>query len=357
MNEFLSKSAFRGDAPAAADAAALVDRKELALVAVERTHMPMVVTDPRRDDNPVVLANQAFLDLTGYTVDEVIGRNCRFMQGPETAASAVNDIRSGVAAGKHHVTTELLNYRKDGSTFWNRLCISPVCDEEGVPLYYFASQQDVSDKYRVRELEGERHRLLMEVDHRSMNALALVNSFMQLSTGDTTAGYAAAVTGRIDTLARVHRKLAASGWSGSNLRDLIEGEIPFALSDRVEIAGPTIEIPALLIQPFALIVHELMANALIHGALRTAQGRISICWTLSPENSIRLEWCETGGNEGPAEKTAEHGIGLSLVESLVEQQLGGQTWSFRSTSGVDRVVVVPLPTLQHMISDPHRSES
>ncbi len=140
MTDISFKPAFHGDAPAAADPAALIDRSELALVAVERTRMPMVVTNPRRDDSPLVLANQAFLDLTGYTASEVIGRNCRFMQGPETSQSSIDIIRRGVADGEHHVTTDLVNYRKDGSSFWNRLCISPVCDEVGELLYYFASQ-------------------------------------------------------------------------------------------------------------------------------------------------------------------------------------------------------------------------
>lgn len=76
-----SKPSFIGDPPAAAGPDALPDRRELALVAVERTRMPMVVSDPRQPDAPIVLANQAFLDLTGYTSDEVLGRNCRSCKG------------------------------------------------------------------------------------------------------------------------------------------------------------------------------------------------------------------------------------------------------------------------------------
>ena len=68
-------TSFEGDSPVAADADVLDDRRELALVAVERTRMPMVITDPRKPDNPIVLANQAFLDLTGYDASEVLGRN------------------------------------------------------------------------------------------------------------------------------------------------------------------------------------------------------------------------------------------------------------------------------------------
>ena len=126
---------FEGDWPAAADATAIGDRKELALVAVERTCMPMVVTDPRQADNPIVLANAAFLELTGYRAHEVLGRNCRFLQGPKTDPIDVDTIRQGIAAGSDQVSVELLNYRKDVSTFSNELGLNRITDDCGQLLY------------------------------------------------------------------------------------------------------------------------------------------------------------------------------------------------------------------------------
>ena len=73
---------------------------------LQRTRMPMVVTDARRHDHPIVLANQAFLDLTGYTADEVVGRNCRFLQGPDTSEAALEAIRQGLEADEHFVSAE-----------------------------------------------------------------------------------------------------------------------------------------------------------------------------------------------------------------------------------------------------------
>jgi PAS domain S-box-containing protein len=129
--------------------------------------------------------HQAFLDLTGYTAEEVIGRNCRFLQGPDTCAAGVERIRQGLAEGRD-VDVELLNYRKDGATFINQLAISPVIDKDGTLLYYFGSQKDVTERRRAELLEQSERRLLMEVDHRTMNALAVVQSIVRMSRGDVT---------------------------------------------------------------------------------------------------------------------------------------------------------------------------
>jgi PAS domain S-box-containing protein len=116
--------------------------------AVRATRMPMIVTDPHQFDNPIVFANNAFLALTGYERFEVVGRNCRFLQGPETSPEAVARIRAAVR-DEAAVTIDLLNYRKDGTTFRNALYMGPVHDDSGALRYFFASQLDVSERYAL----------------------------------------------------------------------------------------------------------------------------------------------------------------------------------------------------------------
>ncbi|MCO8171438.1 histidine kinase famiy protein [Pseudomonas sp. 21LCFQ02] len=117
--------------------------KNIFFAAVETTRMPMIVTDPNRPDNPILFANKAFLNMTGYSSEEVLGHNCRFLQGPETDPEMVRSVREAIAQRKD-VSTEILNYRKDGSSFWNALFISPIFNENGDLIYFFASQLDVS---------------------------------------------------------------------------------------------------------------------------------------------------------------------------------------------------------------------
>ena len=127
------------------DGDALADdhRDDIVFAAIETTRMPMLVTDPRRPDNPIVFTNRAFVAMTGYQQAELIGRNCRFLQGDATDPAAIAEIRQAIA-GQRECSVEILNYRKDGSTFWNALFVSPVFNKSGALVYYFASQLDVS---------------------------------------------------------------------------------------------------------------------------------------------------------------------------------------------------------------------
>ena len=109
--------------------------------AVRTTRMPMAITDPHQDDNPIVFVNDAFCRLTGYSREEIIGRNCRFLQGAETDQEQVLRIRTAIAQ-RIPVEATLLNYKKSGETFWNRLLVSPVFDDANELIYFFASQYD-----------------------------------------------------------------------------------------------------------------------------------------------------------------------------------------------------------------------
>ena len=121
----------------------LDQRGTVFFAALQMTRMPMILTDPRQDDNPIVFSNKAFLDLTGYEEAEVVGRNCRFLQGADTDRETVRELREAVAA-EEAISIEILNYRRDGSAFWNAVFVAPVYDADGQLIYFFASQLDVT---------------------------------------------------------------------------------------------------------------------------------------------------------------------------------------------------------------------
>jgi PAS domain S-box-containing protein len=104
-----------------------------------------VVSNPRLADNPIVECNDAFTALTGYTRDEIIGRNCRFLAGHETEPWLTERLRAGIR-NLQPVMTEILNYRKDGSPFRNAVMIAPIFDSAGDLEYFLGSQMEVADE-------------------------------------------------------------------------------------------------------------------------------------------------------------------------------------------------------------------
>ena len=162
--------------------------------AVRATRMPMVVTNPREADNPIVFVNDAFCRLTGHARQEILGRNCRFLQGPESDPAAVARIRAAVAVPEP-IEIDVRNHRKDGSTFWNRLLVAPVRDARGTLQYFFASQFDVSAEHdllamRTRELAEAKDKLQAETAEREQAEAALRQSHKMEAVGQLTGGIA-----------------------------------------------------------------------------------------------------------------------------------------------------------------------
>ena len=109
---------------------------------IDASPIAMVVTDPRKPDNPIEYANDAFCALTGYSKEEIIGRNCRFLAGEETDQLVRAEIRSAVAE-QRPVLVEVLNYRRDGSAVRNGVLIAPLFDADGKLEFFLGSQVDL----------------------------------------------------------------------------------------------------------------------------------------------------------------------------------------------------------------------
>ncbi|WP_164701591.1 GAF domain-containing SpoIIE family protein phosphatase [Modestobacter sp. KNN46-3] len=118
--------------------------------AVVATDIAFTITDPRQEDDPLVWVNPSFTRMSGYGYEESVGRNCRFLQGPATEQKAVDDLRQALA-DEQPITTTLLNYRKDGTAFWNQVSITPVFDGEGSLVSFVGVQTDVTERVRVED--------------------------------------------------------------------------------------------------------------------------------------------------------------------------------------------------------------
>ena len=110
---------------------------------VAASPLAMVITNPKRPDNPIEIANAAFCRLTGYAEREIVGRNCRFLAGAETEPAVRQQVRNAVEA-KRPVLVDILNYRRDGTPFRNGVMIAPLLDGDGKLSYFLGSQVDLA---------------------------------------------------------------------------------------------------------------------------------------------------------------------------------------------------------------------
>jgi PAS domain S-box-containing protein len=341
--------------------------------AVRATRMPMVITDPSLPDNPIVFCNVAFQTLTGYDREEIIGRNCRFLQGPETDRTQVARVRAAIAQG-HDVDVDLLNYRKDGTTFWNALYLSPVRNEEGRIAFYFASQLDVSDRvaaqHRIaeqkelveREVEARtadlasalaaKTLLLHEVDHRVKNNLTMIGALLRLQARtieDPVIGTKLeTMLHRVDALATVHRRLYQSenimkfdvaAFAENLLADVIgaSGRSDIALEARIE----PVEVSSSRAAALGLILNEVVTNAVRHGYADGRAGRVTLSARCDGDRAV-IEVADDGPGPGTiVTRGPRDGLGRLLIERLSRQVDATTEWT-DTAPGTRVTITFPL---------------
>jgi PAS domain S-box-containing protein len=110
----------------------------------------VTLSDPDLEDSPLVYSNKAFEDMTGYAHDEVVGRNCRFLQGTDREQPELDRLRAAIKKGEA-IEVTLRNYRKNGELFYNRLVVKPLFDERGNVVYFLGVQYDITEQVRAQE--------------------------------------------------------------------------------------------------------------------------------------------------------------------------------------------------------------
>jgi PAS domain S-box-containing protein len=343
--------------------------------AMRAARLAMIVTDARQSDNPIVFANDAFLALTGYDRDEVVGHNCRFLQGPRTDPDQIDHLRRAIAHGEE-IALDIVNYRKDGSTFWNALYLSPVRGQAGEILYFFGTLRDISDQKRTEiELGDARDRLeaavearthdltlaleqktalLHEVDHRVKNNLQLISSLLLLQNRRVTdPAVKASLRGmleRVSAIATVHRRLFQSDDVerfdvSAFVRDLVSDMVGSARRDdiKVRLDLERIDIAASKAAPLALVISELFSNALRHAFPPGHGGEISVGITRD-QAEFRIEIADNG--VGVGNSATSGGFGLTIVQLLC-QQLKARSETTPADPGTRVVVYLPVNGVHH----------
>ncbi|MBY6057898.1 PAS domain-containing protein [Leisingera daeponensis] len=318
------------DAPGAPDTALFLRSDDVMAEAVRHARLPLCITDPNLPDNPIIYANAAFCELTGYAMEEVTGRNCRFLQGRDTTAESVAAVRK-LLAGQSVDTVEIVNYRKDGSAFLNALQIGPVLDPEGRVRYFFGSQLDVSAK---RAAERQAQALAdRELRHRLGNIVNVMSVIIRMSAQEETSGseLGRILTGRLEALGKAHiDSIVQPARSTPELRalalQLLSVYAPMGRR-QVLLSGTEYALPEHLISPLTLVLHELATNAVKHGAFSCAGGKVQLSWSADGQ-ALQLRWEESGG---PAVSVPRRRHGSAIIRKLVSASGGSLDFDWQAT--------------------------
>jgi PAS domain S-box-containing protein len=336
--------------------AALRRRKQ----AVDAAPIGVSLSDPNQEDNPLIYVNDAFVEITGYSRDDVLGKNCRCLQGENTDPDQVAIIREAIQAQKP-VSIDLRNYRKDGTEFWNHLEIAPVKNDTGEVINYIGFQQDVTGRKQRQEQLGVLDRVLRHNLRNDMNVIRGQAETIQAKTSNEIAGAARVIMDKSDELIG----LAEKERQITNL--LREPPTQEAIDvcnrlqqiiSRVESKHPEAKISVdcpeertiKATSEFDQAITEIVTNAIVHNdspspevALTVTVGDETVHITIA-DTCSRIPEMERNVLLNESEQTPLYhggGLGLWLVNLIITRSNG--TISFEENSQTGNIISIELP--------------
>jgi PAS domain S-box-containing protein len=317
------------------------------VVAAEETRMPMVFMDAKAADNPIIFANDAFLALTGYKRDEVLGHSFNFLMAQGADPKALALVKAAFEECDEH-SSEVCYRRKDGSEFWAALFISPVRDESGNVVQHFASFIDLT---RHKDEQTQSRMLIDELNHRVKNTLTTVQSIVAqaLRNESDPEAIRESIESRLFALSRSHDLLTRENWESAGLLDVVKAALePFGIangrSERFSVTGKNVRFPPQAALALGIAFNELATNAVKYGAFSGESGCVRVGWTIEPApegNRLILRWSEENGP--PVAPPSKKGFGSRVMERGLALELGGATHLDYRRDGLVCTIDIPAP--------------
>jgi PAS domain S-box-containing protein len=293
---------------------------------------------------------------TGQTYAEWKGTGWLSAVHPRDRAKTIAAWREAVE-GRSTYDVEYRLQHIGGDYRWTSARGVPLLDESGNVTEWVGMNVDITDRKR-----GEEHAQLImrELSHRTKNLLAVIASLARrtLDGSRDLKSQAEDFVERIHGLARSHDLLVRGDWRGVSLNDLVRSHLePFGFDEKqVIVEGPAIDIKPEAAQSIGLALHELATNTTKHGALKTASGKLSVKWTVEPEDgkpTLKLEWLENSATAG--DKPAVSGFGRLMLEKLVGASVSGRTEYEVGNRRVVWKLVAPLEAVIRATAEPNNT--
>ncbi len=236
---------------------------------------------------------------------------------PEEDWRRLTEARDGATPHKSTFHLELFIRRRSGELRSCLIAGAATFAPDGTLARIDGVTIDITDR---KQAETMQVLLAREVDHRARNALAVVQAIIRLARADSQEAYVAAVDGRVRALAHTHDLLSKSRWQGADVRTLVMDEMaPYAQSGRISTSGPSTILPAEKAQTVGLALHELATNAAKYGALSSADGRVTVSWSIEG-STLHFTWEESGGPK--VEPPQRSGFGTKIIQASLNEQKG-----------------------------------
>ena len=285
--------------------------------------------------------NDLAVNWCGYTRDQVLDRpfsETQWWRGSERVKERIRSAARRAASGQ--VFREILPYwLADGTERVVDFAMHPIRDESGKVAFLHPTGVDITERKRAEETQ---QLLMAELNHRVKNTLASVQAIMQqtLRRAKDPPEFVASFTGRVQALSRVHSLLSTTGWQGTNLDALIRDQLLQGAVDesRITACGPPVRLAPQMALHIALMLHELGTNAIKHGALQSAAGKVTISWTVE-DAMLRVRWAERGGPTPVA--PTKRGFGRTLIEESAKGE-GGNAHLSVAVEGIAWNIAVRL---------------
>lgn len=311
------------------------------LLAVEQTTVGMIICNLAGD---IEFVNPAMCAMTGFSSDELVGAKPRLYRSGTTPTTIYAEMWGRLKAGLPW-RGDLLNQRKDGTTFWDRLSITPMRDDNGTISHFVGINEDITERVQAEE----RQKLLVdELNHRVKNTLALTQAIaaQTLRTAESPQDFCRQFEARLHNLSQTHNLLNHTGWSGAALSAVLGAELaPYAELEtpRFAITGDEVLLSPNSAVTLGMAFHELASNSAKYGAFSHPRGHIEVDWLRSADDRLRLRWQERGGP--PVQTPRRRGFGISLLERGLAYQLGGRVQLEFQPEGIRCLMDLPLTRL------------
>ena len=296
--------------------------------------LSMVLTDPNRDDNPIIYVNRAFEKTTGYAASYAMGRNCRFLQGDDHDQEGVAGIRDAVDRNDT-ATATLRNYRADGTPFLNRLMIAPVRDDDGVLFAFVGIQTVVTEAAEEVPPDAQDFEdTLREMQHRVKNHLQMVASMIRLQSHQTKGdGEAFKLLGRrVESLAALYDEFSmpptrakvgaydvvSAGAYVARVTSTV-GALDGRSGIRLNTDTDAVHMESARAAHLGLLVSEILSNAMQHAFPERDEGLVEVRLTQMGGDRVRLSIADDGVGLGDSDWPESGGTGARIVLGLAAQ--------------------------------------